>query len=223
MRCAMSMVEHASVRVFAAAERADERNDALSRMPPYRCATGKRGALPPIRAQFRILRRPRRLDRLDRSHHGAAAMVRPRHVCADRDAARARLRARQLRYRGVDPLAQDRLGLPCASEGADGVLRDGARPWRPGRADQSLALAARGCRRLCRFPGLRRCRPAAGGAAVLTQWPAKRRNYQQENVFSRRLRNGTLPMVTLTWTWPSRRYGRRIGRGKVNAPPRHRG
>ena len=51
----------------------------------------------------------------DRPQHGAAAMVRPRHVHPDRDAARPRLWARHLQHRGLDPSGtrRRRPSSPC--------------------------------------------------------------------------------------------------------------
>ena len=60
------------------------------------------------------------------------------------------------------------LALPAER---DGVLRHGARPWRPGGADQRLAVDPRGPGRLCEFLRIYRRR----AAAVLTQYAANRR------------------------------------------------
>jgi nitroreductase len=50
---------------------------------------------------------------------------------------------------GLDPLAQDLLFLPRHSPRLHSVLRPGARPRRPGRADQQMARPARAARRFC--------------------------------------------------------------------------
>ncbi len=77
-----------------------------------RDARGPRRPLSPIRAQFRVLRRAGRAVAVDRPQHGSAAMVGPRRLHPDGDAAGARVRAAQLRPGSLDPLAQDRLFPP---------------------------------------------------------------------------------------------------------------
>src|SRR5260370_1300993 len=70
-------------------------------------------------------------------------MVGPRHVRADRHVACPRRGPAHLRHRGVDSLAQDRIGLSRPPRRTHAVLRHGARSRRSGGADQRLACAAR--------------------------------------------------------------------------------
>ena len=73
-----------------------------------RDARRPRRALQAIRAQFPVLRRAGRAVLLDRPQHGSAAMVGPRRLYPDRDAARARPRPARLCPGSLDALCTRR-------------------------------------------------------------------------------------------------------------------
>ena len=86
------------------------RRDAALRLGRHP-ARGPARALSPVLAQLSVLRRAGRAVRLDRPHHGAAAMVGRRRLHPEHHAAGARPRPAHLPAGSLDLLAQDRLGL----------------------------------------------------------------------------------------------------------------
>ena len=99
---------------------------------------------------YSTVRRTCRAVLFHRPADGTAAMVRPRHVHADRDAACPRAWSRQLRPGIVVGLVSNRRRMPAGAPGTRAVLRHGAwLPRRPG-PDQSLPHRAREPRGNCR-------------------------------------------------------------------------
>src|SRR5262249_24072061 len=108
-------------------------------------------ALPPVCTHFRFLRGAGGFFFFHRPDQGTAAMVGPRHVRTDRYAACPPRGPAHLRHRGVDALAQDRIGPPRSSERANAVLRHGTWSRRSGGGDQPMANSARRRRQLRGF------------------------------------------------------------------------
>ncbi len=122
--------------------------------------------------QFRVLRRAGRPPVHDRPQHGAAAMVGPRHVRPDRDAARPRLRARTPAASRPGPTGTRRssafLALPAEEMVFCGMALGHADPAAPINGWRSTREALDGFASFSRI-----CRRTA--AAVLTQYAANRR------------------------------------------------
>jgi len=149
-------------------ERRDGRREALS--CDRDCARGPRGALSPVCAQFRaVLARRSGCSFPSTAPWGRRNGPTLGNVRADHHAGSPAARGpAHLRHRGVDPLAQDRIGLSRPPGRTHAVLRHGARSRRSGgrrstpgvrRATASMVFAAF-------FRGLPTRECAAGTAGV---------------------------------------------------------